>query len=253
MQGHLGDGWAMKRILARLLALSALAAAPAIAQAQSYVIETIEIIEIEDDGGSERTIGIAPQLDYDLSSTAVIASYGPFHVVDPQKALLDGTTDSASPDDFAHMLRDFPAIGLIEMGDCPGTVDDVANLQLARMIRRAGIATHVPDGGSVRSGAVELFLAGARRSAAPQAEFAVHSWRDEDGLEADDYASGDPVHTAYIDFYREMGMTPANARAFYAMTNQAPHDDARWLGPAELARYGALTMPSVVDSPRPRS
>ena len=55
------------------------------------------------------------------------------------------------------------------------TEDDGANLRLGRMIRARGIATYVPAGGSVRSGGVELFLAGARRFADPDAEFAVHA------------------------------------------------------------------------------
>ena len=75
------------------------------------------------------------------------------------------------------------------------------------MIHRAGIATDVPPGGSVRSGAVELFLAGAQRRAAPSAEFAVHSWRDADGLEARDFPASDPVNRAYLDYYREMGLS----------------------------------------------
>ena len=100
--------------------------------------------------------------------------------------------------------------------------------------------TYVPDGGSVRSGGVELFLAGAQRRAAPTAEFAVHSWRDEDGMEADDFAADDPVHQDYIGFYREMGLSDAEARRFYAMTNSAPHDDALYLNRRDLARYVRL-------------
>src|SRR3546814_10235953 len=65
------------------------------------------------------------------------------------------------------------------MIDCPGSLDEEANLALARAIRRAGMETVVPAGGSVRSGAVELWLAGTVRRAAPDAEFGVHSWADE--------------------------------------------------------------------------
>ena len=68
---------------------------------------------------------------------------------------------------------------MLEMIEAPGTEDDRANLRLGRLIRARGIATHVPAGGSVRSGGVELFLAGTRRIADPGAEFAVHAWADE--------------------------------------------------------------------------
>src|SRR3546814_6504196 len=61
-----------------------------------------------------------------------------------------------------------------------------SKLILARAIRRAGMETVVPAGGSIRSGAVELWLAGVTRRAAPDAEFGVHSWADEYGREAND-------------------------------------------------------------------
>jgi len=51
------------------------------------------------------------------------------------------------------MLNAYPGIRTIEFVECPGTLDDVANLQLGRMIRARGLDTDVPDGGSVRSGA----------------------------------------------------------------------------------------------------
>lgn len=165
------------------------------------------------------------------------ARFGPFHVVSPDRVELNGSIESDTPAQFRSMLRAFPGIRQIDMVDCPGTGDDEANLALARMVRKAGISTFVPKGGSVRSGGVELFLAGAKRSAAPDAEFAVHSWLDEDGLEPDDYAESDPVNREYVDYYREMGMSDDNAKAFYAMTNSVPHDDALYLKPRDLAVY----------------
>jgi hypothetical protein len=174
------------------------------------------------------------------ASVAVVQQYGPFRVVGPDRAELDGSIESDTPAQFRAMLRSHPGIRQIDMVDCPGTGDDEANLALARMVRQAGIATYVPEGGSVRSGGVELFLAGAKRSAAPSAEFAVHSWMDEDGLEPDDFADDDPVNLEYIDFYREMGLTDANARAFYALTNSVPNDDALILHTNDIARFVAL-------------
>ncbi len=108
------------------------------------------------------------------------------------------------------------------------------------MIRAAGIATYVPEGGSVRSGGVELFLAGAQRRADPRAEFAVHSWADVDGREATDYAATAPENAKYLAYYRQMGLSDAEARAFYAMTNSVRHNDARWLSGRELANWVRL-------------
>ncbi|MFN3470487.1 MAG: hypothetical protein ACK4Z7_12385 [Novosphingobium sp.] len=193
----------------------------------------IEVVE----PGSERFI--ASQRD-EAPVTRGIASFGPFEVLDGGRAALVAETDSHSPADFQRMLRAFPGIRVLEMADCPGTVDDFANLRLGRMIRAQGIATHVPDHGSVRSGAVELFLAGATRSAAPDAAFIVHSWLDEDGRQPADYAAGHPVNRAYLDYYRDMGLPADKAAAFYALTNSVPHEEVLMLGKGDLARFAAL-------------
>jgi ATP-dependent protease ClpP protease subunit len=167
-------------------------------------------------------------------------SFGPFHVVAPDRVELNGSIESDTPGQFKALLRAFPSVRQIDMVDCPGTGDDEANLALARMVRQAGISTYVPNNGSVRSGGVELFLAGAKRRADPGAEFAVHSWLDEDGLEPGDYAASDPVNREYVDYYREMGMSEDKAQAFYALTNSVPHDDALYLKSRDIAAYIAL-------------
>ena len=169
--------------------------------------------------------------------SASIARFGPFNVISPERVELNGSIESDTPGQFREMLRAFPSIRQIDMVDCPGTGDDEANLALARMVRKAGIDTYVPTGGSVRSGGVELFLAGAKRKAAPDAEFAVHSWLDEDGMEPDDYAASDPVNQEYVAYYREMGMSAEKASAFYALTNSVPHSDALYLKSHEIASY----------------
>lgn len=168
---------------------------------------------------------------------AGIAQFGPFRVIDAKRAALIDTTDAASPQAFAAMLAAYPGLEVIEFADAPGTSHDLANLRLGRAIRAAGLATHVPAGGSARSGAVELFLAGTQRTVDPGALFAVHSWRDELGREPADFAPEAPENRLYLDYYAEMGMAPDQARAFYAMTNSVPHAGALWLEGAEMARW----------------
>jgi hypothetical protein len=101
-----------------------------------------------------------------MAEAGAIARFGPFRVIDQTRAALVGATDAASPDAFAAMLAAYPGIAVLEFADAAGTSNDLANLKLGRAIRAAGLATHVPTGGSARSGAVELFLAGATRWAA---------------------------------------------------------------------------------------
>ena len=224
----------MRPLLALLLPILALTAAPVMAE-EVVVYETIEVTETVSDGGSERLVAQTP-----AALPHGIASYGPFRVLDRTRAALVGATNAVSPAQFEAMLRAYPAIALIEMIECPGTEDDRANLKLGRMIRARGISTHVPAGGSVRSGGVELFLAGVSHRADPGAEFAVHSWSDEDGREAKDYAADAPENRAYIGYYEEMGMAEPQARAFYAMTNSVPNSRAKWLTAADMGQWVRL-------------
>ena len=119
------------------------------------------------------------------------------------------------------------------------------------MIRAAGIATHVPAYGSVRSGGVELFLAGAARTVDDGAQFAVHSWLDSLGRQPGDFAEDAPEHRLYIDYYREMGMADRQARAFYAMTNSVAHQQALWLDADDMRGWIAPQLPiqlALLDS-----
>lgn len=224
-----------------LLALScALLAAPAHALlpgAEEWVweYEEAEWSEAPAAGTSGRFVSEAAPEQH-----AAAATYGPFRVIDGSRAALVGITDHRSPRDFAAMLRDHPGLAMLELVECPGTFDDIANLELGRMIRRAGLATHVPRKGSVRSGAVELFLAGTSRSIEDGARFAVHSWEDDSGREAFDYAITAPENRRYITYYLEMGMSNEQAHAFYAMTNSVPFSSARWLSASEMRGWAGL-------------
>ena len=243
----------MRRIASFLLGLVALAAQPVLAQTvgQAYaqpVVVYQEVIEEEivvPDTGSERFVQTpARSADFVHAEPADIprgiARFGPFRVLDGQRAALVDVTDERSAVQFAAMLKAYPGLRTLEMIECPGTEDDRANLRIGRMIRAQGMTTHVPRGGSVRSGAVELFLAGAKRVADAGSEFAVHSWSDNLGLEPDDYAADAPENRVYVTYYREMGMTEQEARAFYAMTNSVPQADALWLSSADMGRWVRL-------------
>jgi hypothetical protein len=193
--------------------------------------------EADDTGVATRRYAPSAQLATLGRAKAV---YGPFSVIDATTVRMAGDVDGATPRQFAAMLAAHPTLKRLEMIDCPGSLDEDANLILARAIRRQGMETVVPAGGSVRSGAVELWMAGVKRSAAPDAEFGVHSWADEYGREARDYPANDPVHAEYLGYYREMGLDDAKARAFYAMTNATPFDDVTYLTRDDMARYVAL-------------
>lgn len=265
---------ALFRMLITALFAAVLAFAPAHAQTPAYPVQLTvtttvswtwetgdeadtDEADADDDGAIDESAALLDDAslaaDADLGATRryapastlatlghATARFGPFAVIDGHTARMAGDVDGATPRQFATMLAAYPALRRLEMIDCPGSLDEAANLTLARAIRRAGMETVVPSGGSVRSGAVELWLAGVRRSAAADAEFGVHSWADEYGREARDYPASDPVHAEYLSYYREMGMDDAHARAFYAMTNETPFDEVRYLTRDDMARFVAL-------------
>ena len=213
-------------------AAAVLLCTPFAAHAAEYTTIETSTIDWEQDPSD-----IVRETSNAAASQFTLASFGPFNVVSNGVAELVGSIETGSAAQFKHMLAAYPGINQINMIDCPGTNDDAANFQIARMIRKSGITTYIPDGGSVRSGGVELFLAGVRRVAEPTAEFAVHSWQDDDGLEADDVPANDTVNLEYINYYREIGMDEQKARAFYAMTNSVPHDSALYLNRRDIAAY----------------
>ena len=265
--------WQIPLIPALIASLGLL---PSPSQAESWVIhvtETEEWIEesdprfYEDDAAPEflyaEDFVDEPRLEYATADRAIssfrarapsaIAAFGPFRVIDPSRAVLVGTTNAATPGQFAALLNAYPGLRTLDLVEAPGTENDRANLEVGRMIREAGLDTRVPAGGSVRSGAVELFLAGVRREVEDGARFAVHSWRDNRGREARDFAAGAPEHRYYLDYYREMGMSDEGARSFYAMTNSVPNARARWLDAQDMRGWLARTIGAAANDNAPEA
>ena len=216
--------WRLPFLAKILLAVAAPAAAQSVTVTEEWVTETVT---------ASRYVSPLQQ----HTEEAAIAAFGPFRVVDAHTVALVDVTDGASPAQFAALLAQFPQVDTLDFVEAPGTDDDRANLQLGRMIRARGMATRVADGGSIRSGAVELFLAGVSREIAPGSEFAVHGWLDDWGRGAEDYPADAPEHRRYLDYYAEMGMDAGEARAFYAMTNSVPFEQARWLTGNEMRQW----------------
>lgn len=215
-------------------------AAPAAAQQTVTIIEEewidgewVVVSELVDERGAAPAAR-AVTSPLEQVETGAIAAFGPFRVMDSRTAAIVDITDSASPRHFAAMLSAYPEIAVLDFIEAPGTHDDIANFRIGRMLRAHGIATRAPAGGSVRSGAVELFLGGVTRTIDTESEFAVHGWLDDRGLGAEDYPAHSPEHRRYLDYYVEMGMDASAARAFYAMTNSVPFEDALWLTGTEM-------------------
>ena len=153
------------------------------------------------------------------------------------EAIMTGVIGPSTPGRVLELVLRYPNVETIVMLDVPGSMDDVSNLRAAMMVRKHGLATHVPNDGMVASGGTDFFLAGTRRSAGADARFGVHSWGGFN-QEGADVPRDDPEHEKYLEFYRSVG----TIEEFYWYTLEAASaDDIHWMTSAEVEHYGMLT------------
>ncbi len=158
--------------------------------------------------------------------------------VDGDQAVMNGVIDGTTPGRVEDLIADYPEVALIIMQDVPGSDNDEANIEAARLVRSHGYATHVPADGEIASGGVDFFLAGVERSYADGAKFGVHSWAAGSGETGADIPQDDPEHELYLDYYAEMGV----AADFYWFTlDAAPAESIHWMTADELVLYEFAT------------
>ncbi len=158
-------------------------------------------------------------------------------VVDGDIATMTGDIGPSTPDDVRALLEDHPNVSTIVLADVPGSIDDEANLEASRLVRSAGLATHVPSDGVIASGGVDFFLSGVVRTWDAGAMFGVHSWTDGE-TEGADLPDDDEGHDLFLDYYDEMNIDPD----FYWFTlDAAPAADIHYMTDDELDRYGFAT------------
>ena len=154
-----------------------------------------------------------------------------------KRLIMNGVIDTKTPLRLKKLLRRHADIRLIVLECVYGSVDDDANLEAARMIRKAGIATHLASGGEIASGGTDFFLAGVKRTVGKDVLIGVHGWIDDEGLTARSLPRSHADHQSYLKYYREMGI-PAS---FYWFTLETPHDKVHNMTPAELRKYRIVT------------
>jgi len=157
--------------------------------------------------------------------------------VDGDHAVAYGTIDGCTPGRVMELVLQHPDVSTIVLRDVPGSVDDESNMRACRLIRRHGLATHVPADGEIASGGVDMFLAGVERTVAPGGRLGVHSWGGL-GEAGDSVDRTHEAHAMYLDYGREMGVPDA----FYWFTLEAAGpDDIHWMTREEIERFGLVT------------
>lgn len=169
--------------------------------------------------------------DVDVSDSLVIDIEG-------NSAYLSGVLGSDLVKQLSDMVRKNPNVTDLVLVDVPGSVDQEATMDGARLIRRLGLNTRIAPTGYVLSGGVDLFLGGVTRSIGAGAGVGVHSWSDGTKVSATSLNVADPVHATYVNFYLEMGVPE---RFYWFSLDAAPADRVYFLSPEEVYDFELAT------------
>lgn len=173
-------------------------------------------------------------------STTSKSSFGVFQVIDSNTVEMNGEIGSSTLNDFNELIELNPNVNLINIKEVSGSGDDEVNLQVSAKVHQQNIAIHLMDNGLIASGGVDFFLAGTTRTKGSNAMIGVHSWSDGTN-EATDFPQGHVNHQPYIDYYKSVGFTQAEAEAFYYFTiNAAPAASIHYMTEAEIEEYEIL-------------
>jgi len=151
--------------------------------------------------------------------------------VEENTAYLSGVLDSNLVADLTDFLAEHPNVTDLVLVDVPGSIDQQATMDSARLIRRLGLNTHIAPTGYVLSGGVDLFLGGIERTIGAGAGVGIHAWSDGTRINASSANVADPIHATYVNFYLEMGVPE---RFYWFSLTAAPADRVYFLSPEEV-------------------
>jgi hypothetical protein len=154
------------------------------------------------------------------------------------RAYMNGTINTGTPERVAELLAEHPDLSVIELEVVPGSVDDEACLAAGLLVREHGLSTYLAADGEIASGGVDFFLAGVERTVEDGGLVGVHSWSQLGGPNGEDLPRDDPEHQPYLDYLVEMEVT----EDFYWFTlDAAPANDIHWMSRTELVAYDVIT------------
>lgn len=159
--------------------------------------------------------------------------------VEGNSAYLSGVLGHDLVQQLSDLVRENPNVTDIVLVDVPGSVDQRATMQGARLIRHLGLNTHIAPTGYVLSGGVDLFLGGVERSIGAGAGVGVHAWSDGTKIAATTLNVTDPIHATYVNFYLEMGVPE---RFYWFSLDAAPADRVYFLSPEEVYDFQLATQ-----------
>jgi hypothetical protein len=166
--------------------------------------------------------------------------FGIFKAINDSTAEMGGVISGKTPAYFDQLIEVYPNLKTINMLVCEGSEDDEANLIVSKKMHNAGLSFHLFSNSLIASGAVDMYVAGKRRTREQGSQIGVHSWRDSDPSDpiATSYPVGHAVHLPYINYYVSVGFTQQEAEDFYYFTiHAAKAEDIHWMTEEEIILY----------------
>lgn len=164
--------------------------------------------------------------------------------VDEDKLYMDGYICSKTPDHLKKIIAENPQIKTIVMKEVTGSLDDEANLPMAKWVREQGLDTYLTKESDVESGGTDFFLAGNKRTMERGAKIGVHSWAEVgSGIEAKDLPKDHPDHEMNRKYIEDMlGKDDFYWYTIYA----APAEGMYFMNEDEILKYNMVTE-DIID------
>lgn len=164
--------------------------------------------------------------------------------VEGDKLYMSGEINSKTPKVLKKVISENPQVKTIVMLEVPGSLNDEANIPMAKWVREKGLNTHLTKNSDIASGGTDFFLAGNKRTMEDGAKIGVHSWSDSFGKEAKDIPKKHPDHEMNREYIEDMlGKDDFYWYTIYA----APADDIHYMTNEEILKYNMLTE-AIINS-----
>lgn len=158
--------------------------------------------------------------------------------VDGDRLYVVGTLNTHAHTEISDMIGAHPELRTIVLQNVPGTTNVDATLMTAALIHAKGLNTHVPKGGLIASGGVDLFCGGRERTVEPGVWIGVHSWSSGEGVTGDSLEKSDAEHASQVTAFESLGCPVS----FYWYTvNAAPADGMYYMTREDLAVERVVT------------
>ncbi|MDP0561739.1 MAG: hypothetical protein QS721_05145 [Candidatus Endonucleobacter sp. (ex Gigantidas childressi)] len=153
---------------------------------------------------------------------------------------LNGGLGTRAYNQIFDLIKNNHKVTTIIEDQVSGSIHDDINMQTGRLIRNAGLSTHITNTSYVASGGVDLFCSGKARTMEDGAKLLVHSWSGDD-IEAGNLPVDSPLHNDQITYFNEMLGSPEGRDFYFFTINAATAADIHEMSKLEIKTFGIIT------------